>query len=59
VLFFLEECSEFVYRLVHKNFPLLYLLHKHYMSDACLLFHEYRESLMLFTASCLPKDVSL
>jgi len=45
---YLEECSDFIYRFVYKNFPLLFFLHKHYMSGACLLFHEYRESLMLF-----------
>lgn len=50
---YLEECSEFVYRLVHKNFPLLYLLHKRYMSDACLLFHVLNAFYgLVFTKGC-------
>jgi hypothetical protein len=30
-----EECSGFVYRLVHMNLTLIYLLHKNLISDAC------------------------
>lgn len=38
-----------------QELSLLYLLHKHYMSDAYLLLHEHRDALLLFNSLVLTK----